>query len=62
LRLTESRRFAHHVDHLREVAAETGLQTASQTAEVLRYEYGEAVNGWVTVLQGAENEDRSRDR
>lgn len=49
-RLTDSGRFAHHQDHLREVAQEAGLRLVSQTAEVLRYEYGSPVTGWVTVL------------
>ena len=50
-RLTDSGRFAHHRDHLLEVVREAGLDVATQTAEVLRYEYGHPVNGWVTVLR-----------
>jgi predicted TPR repeat methyltransferase len=52
--LTDSGRFAHHRDHLLQVAQEAGMQLVSQTAEVLRYEYGEPVWGWVTVLRVAD--------
>lgn len=49
-RLTDSGRFAHHVDHVKEAAERAGFQTLSQSAEILRYEYGVPVAGWVTVL------------
>lgn len=48
--LTDSGRFSHHRDHLLAVASTTGYSVLSQTEEVLRYEYGEPVTGWVTVL------------
>ena len=53
-RLTDSGRFAHHRYHLREVAEDARLDVVSQTAEVLRYEYGRAVTGIVTVLRNVE--------
>jgi hypothetical protein len=49
-RLSDSGRFTHHRDHLIEVAQEAGLYLISQATAVLRYEYGEAVVGLVTVL------------
>ena len=49
-RLSDSGRFTHHRDHLFDVAQEAGLPIISQATEVLRYEYGEAVVGFVTVL------------
>jgi hypothetical protein len=48
--LSDSGRFAHHPDHLLDVAREAGLRIISQATEVLRYEYGEAVVGLVTVM------------
>jgi predicted TPR repeat methyltransferase len=53
-RLTDSGRFAHQRDHLLLVAQEAGMQLVSQTAEVLRHEYGEPVWGWVTILRLAD--------
>ena len=50
-RLTDSGRFAHHQDHLKEVAGEAGLPpVVSLTGQTLRYEYGQPVAGWVVVL------------
>jgi predicted TPR repeat methyltransferase len=49
-RLADSGRFAHHPDHVREVTAEAGLAVASLGERVLRYEYGEPVDGLVAVL------------
>ncbi len=50
-RLTDSGRFAHHQRHVLAVAREAGLAVISQTEETLRYEYGQPVQGWVTVLR-----------
>ena len=50
--LTASGRFTHHQDHLLAVARSAGYEVVSQTEKVLRYEYGEPVAGWVTVLRG----------
>jgi predicted TPR repeat methyltransferase len=50
--LTDSGRFTHHRDHLLSAASAAGYRVVSQTEEVLRYEYGEPVSGWVTVLAG----------
>ena len=44
-------RFAHHVDHIREVADESALALVSTEDAVLRYEYGRAVPGLVAVLR-----------
>ena len=49
--LTDSGRFAHHSSHLLAAAAAADLEIASQTEDVLRWEYGEPVAGWVTVLR-----------
>jgi predicted TPR repeat methyltransferase len=49
--LTDSGRFAHHVDHIREVADESALALVSTEDAVLRYEYGRAVPGLVAVLR-----------
>ena len=49
--LTDSGRFAHHVDHIRAVAGESALTVVSLDETVLRYEYGVAVDGLVAVLQ-----------
>ncbi len=50
--LTDSGRFTHHRDHLLAVASAAGYCVVSQTEEVLRYEYGDPVIGWVTILRG----------
>jgi len=50
-RLTDSGRFAHHPDHLREVAAAAGLGVATLEEAVLRTEYGSDVVGLVAVLR-----------
>lgn len=49
--LTASGRYAHHQDHLLAVAKSAACRVVSQNEEVLRYEYGEPVAGWITVLQ-----------
>jgi len=49
--LTDSGRFAHHQDHLLQVAMASDLHTVSQACGVLRHEYGEPVQGWITVLR-----------
>jgi outer membrane protein TolC len=49
--LTDSGRFVHHVDHIREVARESTLTVVSVDNAVLRYEYGEAVHGFVAVFK-----------
>jgi predicted TPR repeat methyltransferase len=50
-RLTDSGRFAHHGGHIKEVAAEAGLEIANLTQQTLRWEYGQPVVGWVAVLE-----------
>ena len=52
--LTDSGRFAHHVDHVREVAGESALTVVSVDDAVLRYEYGSAVDGLVVVLKASD--------
>ena len=49
--LTDSGRFVHHVDHVREVARESALTLVSVEDGVLRYEYGRAVPALVVVLK-----------
>ena len=48
---TDSGRFAHHQNHLLAVVDAAGYRVVTQAEEVLRFEYGEAVHGWVTVVQ-----------
>ncbi|OFV90317.1 MAG: hypothetical protein A3H95_03360 [Acidobacteria bacterium RIFCSPLOWO2_02_FULL_64_15] len=50
-RLTDAGRYAHHADHVREVAAEASLTVRQLDTVELRYEYGEPVTGLVVVLQ-----------
>ncbi|MFM8952725.1 MAG: methyltransferase [Planctomycetaceae bacterium] len=49
--LTDSGRYTHHRDHLLEVVAEVGCEIVSQAEETLRFEYGDPVAGWVTVIR-----------
>ena len=53
--LTDSGRFAHHADHVREVAGESALTVVSVDDAVLRYEYGTAVDGLVAVLKAPDS-------
>ncbi len=48
--LGDSGRFTHHPDHLRAVAAETGLSVVGIEETVLRSEYGDPVEGLVAVF------------
>ena len=50
-RLSDSGRFTHHRDHLTEVARECDATILSLTSQILRYEYGQPVTGWVAVLR-----------
>ena len=50
--LTDSGRYAHHPDHIREVTTEAGLTVRQLDAADLRFEYGEPVTGLIAVLQG----------
>jgi predicted TPR repeat methyltransferase len=50
-RLTDTGRFAHHEDHVAEVAADAGLRVVHLDRALLRYEYGEPVTGLVAVLR-----------
>lgn len=52
--LTDSGRFVHHSDHIREVAQESTLTVVYVDDVVLRYEYGRAVPGLVAVLKADE--------
>jgi predicted TPR repeat methyltransferase len=49
--LTDSGRYAHSAEHVREAATEAGLVVVSLTEGFLRNEYGEAVTGLVVVLR-----------
>jgi predicted TPR repeat methyltransferase len=49
-RLTDSGRFAHHSDHLRQVAESNGLSVACLREEYMRMEYGEEVIGLFVVM------------
>lgn len=50
-RLTDSGRYSHHPDHVREVAAEAGLRIAHLDEAFLRTEYGNPVTGLYVILQ-----------
>lgn len=50
-RLTDSGRYAHHPDHIRQIAAEAGVSVRRLDRAILRCEYGEPVAGLVAVLQ-----------
>jgi predicted TPR repeat methyltransferase len=49
--LTDSGRYAHHPDHLREVAEEAGLQVVRLEEGYLRMEYGSEVTGLFAALK-----------
>jgi len=49
--LTDTGRYTHHPDHVREVAARAGFEVAQLNEAFLRYEYGEEVMGLYTVLR-----------
>jgi predicted TPR repeat methyltransferase len=51
--LTDTGRYAHHHDHVREVAAAAGLRVLSLDEGFLRMEYGVAVTGLFAVLAGS---------
>ena len=48
--LSDTGRYTHHPDHVREVAAKAGLNVAGIEEGFLRYEYGEEVIGLFAVL------------
>ena len=50
-RLTDSGRYVHSEAHVRDAAADAGLEIASLETTVLRYEYGAAVEGLIVVLR-----------
>ena len=49
-RLTDSGRYQHCKTHIVEAATEAGLIVQHLSEGLLRYEYGEAVRGWVVLL------------
>jgi predicted TPR repeat methyltransferase len=49
--LTDSGRYSHSSDHIRDAALTTGLVVKNISSAILRYEYGEEVVGLVVVLQ-----------
>lgn len=50
-RLLDSGRYAHHADHVREVAAEAGLHVARLEEQFLRNEYGTPLMGLFVALE-----------
>ena len=50
-RLTDTGRYTHHAQHVREAAAEAGLQIARLEQAYLRMEYGEEVTGLFVALK-----------
>jgi predicted TPR repeat methyltransferase len=48
--LTDTGRYTHHPDHVREAAAKAGLEVARMDEAFLRMEYGEEVMGLFAVL------------
>ena len=55
LRLTDTGRYAHHADHVREVAAAAKLDVVRLEEGFLRNEYGAPVTGLFVVLEKAGN-------
>ena len=49
--LTDTGRYSHHPDHVRDVAAQAGLEVSQLNEAFLRYEYGEEVMGLYAVLR-----------
>ena len=49
--LTDTGRYAHHPDHVREAAAAAGLSVAHLSENFLRMEYGTPVAGLYAVLR-----------
>jgi predicted TPR repeat methyltransferase len=49
--LTDTGRYTHHPDHVRDVAAKAGLTVAYINEAFLRFEYGEEVMGLYAILQ-----------
>jgi predicted TPR repeat methyltransferase len=49
--LTDSGRYTHSETHIRDVARKAGLNVATLTEGLLRYEYGKPVVGLVTILR-----------
>ena len=54
-RLTDSGRYVHHADHIRDIAADAGLQVVQLDEAFQRMEYGEEVCGLYVLLR----QDRS---
>ena len=50
-RLTDSGRYSHTLDHVASVGQDAGLRLVKLENEVLRYEYGDPVEGLLAVLQ-----------
>jgi predicted TPR repeat methyltransferase len=50
-RLTDTGRYAHHPDHLRDVAAQCGMAVTSMDEGFLRLEYGAEVIGLYAILR-----------
>ena len=50
-KLSDSGRFQHHRNHIRDLARDANLKIVHRSEEVLRLEYGKPVIGLVTVLQ-----------
>jgi predicted TPR repeat methyltransferase len=49
--LTDSGRYVHSEAHVRNAAADAGLTVVSLEREIIRYEYGDPVEGLVAVCQ-----------
>lgn len=49
--LTDTGRYTHHPEHVREVAARAGLEVAQLNEAFLRFEYGEDVTGLYAALR-----------
>ena len=50
-KLSDSGRFQHHRNHIRDLARNANVKIVHRSEEVLRLEYGKPVIGLVTVLQ-----------
>ena len=49
--LKPTRRYAHSIDYIRTLAAQTGLSETAMTSGVLRTEFGRNIDGYAFVLR-----------
>ena len=57
--LTDTGRYNHHPDHIRDAAAACGMEPVTVTEGFLRMEYGEEVVGLFAILRNAHSDDHT---